>query len=127
MTFKNDIALFFNVIKTSKENKVLFPYKIKLVKFKKILSILSRYGLIWRYGLIENRLFLHRNPFTLLDISRHNRDKFFSAYKLKSLSTKFRHNIYIISTPVGIFESRDALKYNLGGYLLFVIKPKNSM
>ena len=127
MTFRKDISLFFNCIKTSSKNKVLLPSNLKYSKLKKILGILLKYGVIHRFGLINNLLFVDRNIYKFLDVFWFNKTKYLSNYKIQSLVSKFPDNIYVISTPIGILDSKDAIKFKLGGLVLFIIKTKKSI
>src|SRR3954468_8981831 len=127
MTFKKDISLFFNLIKTSTKNKVLFPDTIKYYKIRKLLEILVKYGIIYSFGLDNNNLYVNRNTYVTLNILYFNKIKYFSNYKIKSFVAKNPDNIYIVSNSIGIFDSKDLIKLNLGGYLLFIIKTKGSL
>jgi hypothetical protein len=62
-----------------------------------------------------------------LDILYFNKIKYFSNYKIKSFVAKNPNNIYILCNSVGTFDSKDLIKLNLGGYLLFVIRTKGSL
>jgi len=127
MTFKKDVSLFFNLIKTSRENKVLFPTTVKYYKIRKIIQILLKYGIIYSYGLSNNNLYIYRNNYVTFEILYFNKIKYLSLYKIKSFISKNPHNIYIVSTSMGLFDGKDLLKLNLGGYLVFIIKTKGSL
>jgi len=127
MVFKKDISLVFNYIKTSNENKVLFPKNIKYYKLKSILHILVKYGIIYSFGVISNRLYVQRNKHITHGICCVNGVKYFSNYKLRSVISKHPANVYIVSTTLGVLDSKAVVKLGVGGYIVFIIKPKYSI
>jgi hypothetical protein len=127
MSFRKDLFLFFNLIKTSNENKVSFPTKIKYYKLKKILHILLIYGIILNFGISSNRLYVYINKQSILNIYCLQKPVYLSNYRLQSFISKHPDTVYVISTSLGIFDSKNLFRTGLGGYLLFIIKPKKSL
>lgn len=127
MILKKNISTLINYIKTFKENKVLLPFGIKHIRLESVLYILRKYGLIFNYTLLNNRLCVFRNKYKVLQLYSFKGTKYYSIYKLKTLISKYPDNIYIISTHVGVIDSKDAIALNIGGYALCVIKLKFSI
>jgi len=127
MTFKSQISLLFNLIKTTKENKVLLKSNFKYYKIRDILKILERYGLIHYYLIKDNTLLLYKNPSKMYEIHNFKDVKYFSAYKLRSFIRKNPANVYVVSTTLGLIDGFKASINNLGGYLVFIIKVQGNI
>jgi hypothetical protein len=127
MSFRKDLFLFFNLIKTSTENKVSFPTQIKYYKLKKILHLLLIYGIIFNFGVLSDHLYVYVNKQSVLNIYCLQKPTYLSNYKLQSLLSKHPDTIYVVSNSLGILDSKDLIRTGLGGYLLFIIKTKKSL
>jgi ribosomal protein S8 len=94
-----------------------------------LLAILAKENFILSYGVAPDKITIllqQRNagaslqiPFNKIDIcSTARRYRSLSLKELKSLSQKDPFSLYIISTPVGLLSSQEALNRQTGGLLL---------
>ena len=124
MTFRKILSTFFNQLKTNK-NKVFILKSVKYLRISSILNILQNYGIIYSFLIKDSKIHISCNQSQSLFIIKYiNKVKYLSFYKLKSLICKYPSSIFVISTNLGVLDNSKIFNLKIGGYLLFIIKPK---
>ena len=125
--FRKILFKLINLLKTFKKKELIVDFKY--MKIQSILYVLQKYGIIYNYKIckVSNKLSITARRESLMDVRLINKVMYISYYKLSSLIKKNPFCIFIISTTIGILDNEKILRLKLGGYFLFIIKPKNSL
>lgn len=126
--FRKTLFKLINLLKTFKKKELVVNFKY--MKVHPILYVLQKYGVIYSYKISKvnnNKLSIIARKESLMDVRLINKVMYISYYKLSSLIKKNPFCIFIISTSIGILDNEKILRLKLGGYFLFIIKPKNAL
>ena len=128
MTFKKNITNFVNNLKSNKN----FTFKIKSSNFKcihKILPKLLKHNCLSNYYVKDGYVYIQKhissNYLTTAFVPKHLTN--ISYFALQSLMYKHPTTIFVVSTSVGILDNQELRNLRIGGAILFVIKPKNTL
>lgn len=125
--FRKTLFILINKLKTFKNKELVVNFKY--MKMQPILYMLQKYGIIYSYKIskFNNKLIILTRNNSLMSVKMLKSFINVSFYKISALIKKNPFCIFIISTSIGILDNEQILKLKLGGYLLFVIKPNNSV
>jgi ribosomal protein S8 len=125
--FRKILFKLINLLKTFKKKELVVNFKY--MKIHSILYVLQKYGVIYGYKLskINNKLIIIARKESLMDVRLIKKIMYISYYKLSSLIKKNPFCIFVISTSIGLLDNEKILNLKMGGYFLFIIKPKNAL